>query len=386
MKRFVLLTLLITASCVFARQGVFAQTGVSLEIEIKNIENSAARQGISAADRHDALVRLARLRQLSGDIEGAAKNWFEAANAVSGQTDGNALLSCAYCLAAMGEWDSAAAALEPLLSKLPRARFLDSFIKAIKTGDLSALAALADNPEYSQMKAEILFVLWKLTQGERKSGMQGGTQVTAQNDTAEKYRRRLTDEFPQTPEGLLASGNPSSIIVMPSPFWLLAGGLDSLPVLASERQQETAAGYLTAGSQPTVSAVQTVPASQTPVSQVSASQASPSQTFAPQTSVSQTPVTQTSVTQATATQISASQPSVQSTVSTNVRLQTGIYSREANAQTQFTNLIKAGFSPSIELRTVNGNEMWAVIVSAGSDSNKTIASLRAAGFDSFPLR
>jgi tetratricopeptide (TPR) repeat protein len=399
MKRIVLLTLLITASCVIALQAVFAQTGVSLEVEIKNIENSAARQGISAADKHDALVRLARLRQLSGDIEGAAKNWLEAANAVSGQTDDNALLSCAYCLAAMGEWDSAATALEPLLSKLPRARFLDSCIKAVKTGDLSALAAIADNPAYSQMKAEILFVLWKLSQGERKSGeqgsSQGGAQGTAQSDAAEKWRQRLVDEFPQALEGMLAAGNISSVIVMPSPFWLFAGGLDSLPVLASERLQETATVHLTAGGQPNVSPVQTVPAPQVSVSQASTPQTSVSQTYvpqtqvsqvsAPQTSSSQTPAIQSSASQASS-QTSASQPSPQSNISTNVRLQTGIYSREANAQAQFTNLIKAGFTPSIELRTVNGNEMWAVIVPAGSDTNKTIASLRAAGFDSFPLR
>jgi hypothetical protein len=32
------------------------------------------------------------------------------------------------------------------------------------------------------------------------------------------------------------------------------------------------------------------------------------------------------------------------------------------------------------------NELWAVIVPAGTDTNRTIAELRAAGFESFPLK
>jgi hypothetical protein len=46
------------------------------------------------------------------------------------------------------------------------------------------------------------------------------------------------------------------------------------------------------------------------------------------------------------------------------------------------NLKAAGFSPSLEKR----NEMWAVTVLAGTDTNRTIAELRAAGFESFPLK
>jgi hypothetical protein len=46
------------------------------------------------------------------------------------------------------------------------------------------------------------------------------------------------------------------------------------------------------------------------------------------------------------------------------------------------NLKKAGFSPLLEIR----NEKWAVMVPAGADTNRTIAELRAAGFESFPVR
>jgi tetratricopeptide (TPR) repeat protein len=327
MRKIILFVLMIITVCMFGQRTIFAQSGVSLEVEIKNIEAAAAKQGISAMERHDALVSLARLRQLSGDIEGAAINWFEAAAAIPEEVDDDALLSCAYCLSAMGEWDRAITALEPLLSKSQRARFLDICIKTIKTGDSSTLDALADNPEYSEMKSQIIFMLWKISRAQ----------------TAEKWRQRLIAESPQTPEGRLASGqSSSSVIVSPSPFWLFAGGFDSLPILASEKPSGTTAAQTTTAAQ-AASVAQT---SQPPVQQPAVSQASAS----------------------------------------TARLQTGIYSRQINAQAQITNLRQAGFSPSIEQRVVNGNEMWAVTVSAGTDQARTIRELREAGFESFPVK
>jgi len=203
---------------------VFAQNGVSLEAEIQNIEKTAAGKGISAVERHDALVRLARLRQLSGDIEGAAKNWLEAAAAIPGNVDDDALLACAYCLAAMGEWDRASAALSPLLAKSARARFLDTAVKAVKTGDVSLLSAIASDPDYSQMKSQIYFLLWKISRTE----------------TSDFWRQRLIAEFPQSPEGRIAEtagvavSGSSAVIVTPNPFWLLLGGYEPQPVVKSE--------------------------------------------------------------------------------------------------------------------------------------------------------
>ncbi|MDR0322829.1 MAG: SPOR domain-containing protein [Treponema sp.] len=290
----------------------FSQTGVSLKTEIQNLEKIAGGQGTSPSERHNALVRLARLRQLSGDIEGAARNWLEAAAAVPGQVDDDALLACAYCLAAMGEWDRARTALEPLLLKSVRANFLNISINAINTGNTSTLAAIAENPVYSQMKSEIYFMLWKISGGE----------------AAENWRQRLVNEFPQSPEGRLASGENSRVVkASPTPFWLFMGGLDSLSVLESE-----------------------------PLSLSSAVQPAANQS-------------------ANAVQ----------TVSSQSRLQTGLFSRQENAQAQAASLRQAGFSSSIERRIVNNNEMWAVVVSAGQDTNRTIAALRNAGFESFPL-
>jgi len=281
---------------------LYAQSGVSLEAEIQNTERSANRQGISAEERHSSLVRLAQLRQLSGDIEGAARNWLEAAAAIPGQVDDDALLACAYCLAAMGEWDRAGTALEPLLTKLPRARFLDTSIKAIQSGDLSALVSLADNPDYSQLKSETYFMLWKMSKGQE----------------AENWRKKLLAEFPQSPEGRLASGETAASIKT-STFWLLFGDSDSGTAVSVSSAQVNA---------PPAPAVQT----------------------------------------------------------SGVKLQTGVFSLQANAQAQAASLRQAGFSPLIEQRIVNSNEMWAVIVFAGADTTRSIAELRTAGFESFPLK
>ena len=286
-----------------------AQTvGISLEAEIQNIERTIAGGGISAAQRHQALVRLANLRQLSGDIEGAARNWLEAAAALPGRIDDDALLACAYCLAAMGEWERAATALEPLLSKSAQARFLDFSIEAIRTGDTSSLAAIANNADYSEMKAQIMFILWKVSRG----------------NSGERWRQRLINEYPQSPEGRLAANfaaGASSIIVKPSPFWLFAAMLDGNPLPAQT-------GSFSVG-------LDSIP-----------------------------------------------QAGNREQVSSTGRLQTGIFTSQANAQAQAASLSRAGFSASIEQR----DERWAVVVPVDADQSQTTARLRSAGFDAFLVR
>lgn len=297
----------------FTACALFAQ--VSLESEIQNIEKTINKQGISAVERHDALVSLAYLRQLSGDIEGAAKNWLEAAGAIPGQVDDDALLACTYCLVAMGEWERAGAALEPLLPKMRRARFLDTGIKAIQSGNVSTLVSLAGDSDYSQMKSEVYFLLWKLSK------------------EPEQWRQKLLTEYPGSPEGRMAAGDAT---VKTSSFWLF---VDKMDLIESEARASSA--------------------SVTPVPQ-----SSPAVTVVPQSS-------------------SAVDPVPQANLSSGVKLQTGIYSKEENAQAQASGLRKAGFSPSIEKRD---NEMWVVTVPSGTDQNRTIKELKAAGFDSFPLR
>jgi len=300
----------------------FAQTSASLETEIQNTQKIASASGATSSERHAALVRLARLRQLSGDIEGAARNWLEAAAAIPGQTDDDALLACAYCLTAMGEWDRARAAIQPLLAKNARARFLNAAITALDTGDTSALAEIASASEYSQMRSEIYYLLWK-TSGASES---------------EKWRRQLISEFPQSPEARIASGAAAQTVTQKtSPLWLLFNKIELFAQASS-------------------------------VIEPSLKQASPA--------IAPTPA-QAAVPQAIAQQTS---------VPTGVKLQTGLFSREANAQSLAADLRKAGFAPTVEHRASNSGEMWAVIVPAGADTNRSIRELREAGFESFPIK
>jgi tetratricopeptide (TPR) repeat protein len=85
---------------------------------------------------------------------------------------------------------------------------------------------------------------------------------------------------------------------------------------------------------------------------------------------------------------SAPQPAVpaQSTAPVPSRvLQTGLFSREANANSQAEALRRAGFEPRINPRRVNNNDYWAVTVPGGRDINAEIRKLKDAGFDSFPV-
>ena len=354
MKKTVFLVLMITSACAFGQRTVFAQTGVSLEAEIQNMEKAVNKQGIQPEQRHETLVRLARLKQLSGDIEGAARNWLEAAAAIPGNVDDDALFACASCLAAMGEWDRARTALEPIVLKLQRARFLDACIKAIQSDDASALAALADNPQYSPMRNEIYFMLWKISSGQ----------------AAEGWRRKLLAEYPQSPEGRLAAGESSStIIVKPSPFWFFASGLDSLPLTA---ETFTAA-------KPSSSVM---PQNPTPVS-APVKESTP----APQVSVPAASVTAVKTPQSAAAQSNftpqGSEPVQPDILSAGTeKLQTGLYSQQVNADAQMEKLRKAGFTPFLEKR----NEKWAVMVPASQDQGRTIRELREAGFESFPVK
>ena len=83
----------------------------------------------------------------------------------------------------------------------------------------------------------------------------------------------------------------------------------------------------------------------------------------------------------------AAQASIpQTPVSYTSVLQTGLFSRPENAQTQAESLKKAGFAPEIFSRQVNGNNYWAVCVPYGNDMSSMIRRLKDAGFvDAFPI-
>ena len=308
---------------------VFPQSAgpAALATEIKSLEDSITRPGISAAEKRAAHRSLGQLRELTGDFEGAASHWLQAATADPANTDLFALLSCAYCLVAIGEWDRAQAALNPMLknSHTPAdimlyARFLEACIKTW-TGDSAALVAMANDDAFYTLRNEIFYILWR---------------TSADNTLTEYWKNRLLIEFPRSIEARIVaaesgqSGLPLAswdITAKTSPLWLLFPGR----------------GAVTIAPQATPPAV--APPAETP------SAPAPAPVLA----------------------------------APGVRLQTGLFSRSENAQNQVEALRRKGFTASIERRTVQGSEYYAVIV-AGSDGTKTGRDLAAAGFESFPLK
>jgi cell division septation protein DedD len=331
------------AVSLFFVQGVYAQTPGpgQLGAEIQSLEQKLSA-GILPAERHDVLVRLAQLRQLSGNIAIAAVNWLDAAAAADPHDDA-ALVSGAFCLAATGEWEKAAAILRPLLASdkqgpsMLQARYLDACLKAWTTQDASTLAVLAGDFEFAALRPMIYYTLWQTII--RSPAVRGAA-------NAELWKSRLLAEFPQSPEARAVDSEKNKdspvISAVQSPLWLLfPGASDFTPV---ELPKPAAA-----------------PA-EPPKSAVSAEQPKP------------------------AAPVKPAAPAVTGNASSGVVLQTGLFGKEANARAQSDALRKAGFTATVSRKLVNGTEYWAVTVPAGQNTNKTIQELKKAGFDSFPIK
>jgi cell division septation protein DedD len=335
-------------------------TPMQLGTEIQNTEQKLSIVGISSAERHDALVRLAQLRQLSGNIAGAADNWLGAA--VVDPADDASRVSGAYCLAAIGEWEKAASALLPLLASgrggpsILQAHFLNAFFKARNSSDASTLVALAGDSEFVSLRPMIYYTLWQtLARNPGISGTAG----------AEEWKSRLLAEFPQSPEARTDYGSKQkdapSISAVQSPLWLLFPGVTGLSPVAAVTPKMPPATETPIKPTPAV----TPPAPAPPVTVKPVEAASPPASVKPAETV---------------------KPATPPPAVSIIVLQTGLFSKEANARTQIEALRKAGFAPSASRKLVNGAEHWAVTVPAGQDSKKTSADLKKAGFDSFPVK
>ncbi|MDR1279178.1 MAG: SPOR domain-containing protein [Treponema sp.] len=198
--------------------------GQSLGAEIQSIENTLSRPGLSAADRRNALIRLARLQELSGGIEAAARNWGEAAAAEPDKPDDLSLIRGAWCFAAMGEWDRADAAVRTILlagrpgPALLKARYLGALIAALGSANFSALKSLADNPGFETFRPSIYYTLWKTLD------------PPAEGDL---WKSRLLTEFPLSLEGRIAAAEDTRVAAAPTPMWLLFPGRDPLAPAAA---------------------------------------------------------------------------------------------------------------------------------------------------------
>ncbi|MDR2552978.1 MAG: hypothetical protein LBD31_07435 [Treponema sp.] len=311
----ILLTLLLPVR-VFSRD--FAPALLAAEIE--SAEKRLGDASLAPAERRETLVSMARLLELSGSAGDAARFWNEAARVLPGPAASEALLRSALCLAAMGEFDRAAAALRPVLAgegrTLIRARLLLAQIGAFKSGGAGTLTAILSDPAYGEWKPALYYSIWRIS-GE------------------EAAKKRLLEEFPQSPEARIArdSSGASPVSAIPSPMWLLMG-FQPVPALS---------GPLLSGE----SFRESFPNPEPGDPRVSAADGG-----------------------------SLAGPSL---------LQTGLFGREENALALAERLHRAGFGAQVAGKTVNGREYWVVGVDPGPDPSRTMLLLKDRGFESFPV-
>jgi cell division septation protein DedD len=298
-----------------------------LGAEIQRLERqlSSGMPAGTSAERHGILLRLARLRQLSGDIAGAAAIWLEAARI--DPTDDTARVAGAYCLAAIGEWEKATLQLQPVLISGRRGAavlqgfYLDACLRAWIAGDLSPLVSLSTNPDFASLRPIIYYTLWRVITRNPGSTVAG---------SAELWKSRLLAEFPNSLEARTAAvetaGDSSGISIVQGPIWLLFPG--------------------NAGSTPALPSLPITPSNPVTVAPFGGG-----------------PVLQTG---AFSTEANAN---TQAEALRKAGFTAAVIRKQAAA--------KDGAS---------GAELWAVIVPAGPDSAKTQQDLKRAGFDSFPVR
>jgi cell division septation protein DedD len=299
------------------------------DVEVKRLEKLASEAN-SAPDKRKSLTQLARLYQLSGDMALAAQAWQDAAFADKANRDDESLVQAALYFAAVGSFDRASANLRLVLLSggqngdlVLRARFLAAQIEAFRYGDIGPLAGLLGDSAYESRKPAICYTIFRIS----------GENV---------YKNRLLSEWPSSPEALaLRDGN--AITPFPSALWSL------LPKPAASLQQG-AFDIPSTAQQP---------------------QAHPGQAASKPTQ------------QATAPTLSVQQPITQSG---QTMLQAGLFSGEVNAQNLAQSLQTAGFDAKTSKRAVNGKTYWAVLVSAGANTNATLSRLKAKGFEAFPVK
>ena len=311
---------------------LFAQNGtsesvplntVTLASEISRLEKIASGSGqASSPDRYSAAMALVRLYRLSGDSEAALKAGEGALKALPG--DGRALLEQARLLLSLGEYDKANAALTTLLSSGQEQGLL------IQGRYLGALLTAFRSGNTQPLAA--------LASDPDYAEYLGGIYYTLWKlSSLSSWKTRLTTELPRSPEAKIAAAS-QVVDSAPTPLWLLFPGRDSI----------TLSG--TGISSPIQVAVSPPAPSRPP----------------PQTE-SRTALSNGN----------AAQPAV---------LQTGLFSREENARAMAERLNKAGFTPQVSARKVNGKDYWAVTVNGGKDTNTTIKKLKDSGFEAFPVK
>jgi tetratricopeptide (TPR) repeat protein len=307
-----------------------------LSDEIPLLERRIGNPGLPAAELHACLTRLGRLFLLSGNLEGAADAFNRAAFANPQGRDDRSLLEAARCYLALGEREKADSGIRMALvsgrdpAQAGEARFLSGISRAFGFGDTRALASLLSDTGETARDPALL-----PADGQKSAILYTLWKLTG----GAAYRARLLAEYPASPEaGILGEDPRRQTGGASSAMWLLFPGRNAVslgaPVIR-EPYREAARGT-----------------NPQPAAKPAAAAASPP----------------------------AGKPAAA------VMLQTGLFGKEENAQGMADRLKKAGFTPHVSRRAVNGASYFAVGVNASPDGvNAAILRLKDSGFDAFPV-
>jgi hypothetical protein len=197
-----------------------------LVLEIQKLEQSLKSQpGSDRTQRHETLLRLARLHQLSGNTDAAAEAWGEAAYARGERRDDAALLESAGLFISIGEYDKAAEGIKAVLFDCKearlviKARYLGVLMETFRSGDSRVLRALAEDNDFLEYRSGIYYILWRLS-GE------------------DSWKTKLASEFPQSPEAWILKGG--NVQAAAGAFWFLFPGRESIGLEEAAKTGETA--------------------------------------------------------------------------------------------------------------------------------------------------
>jgi hypothetical protein len=200
----------------FAALSLPAQESFSFQTETARLRGMIAAPQSTPQQKHDLFVELAQILGLSGDNEGAAAAWKDAAAAVPGERDDRAILEMAVCLMAIGEWDEASAATRLVLLTsrnapgiVLRAKYLAAQIEAFTRGDTVALEFFLDDPDYASLKPSLYYTLYIVTK-------------------QKTYKDRLSAEYPASPETRLLGDDTTPF---PGAMWLLYPGRENITIV-----------------------------------------------------------------------------------------------------------------------------------------------------------
>ncbi|HTX71404.1 MAG TPA: SPOR domain-containing protein [Rectinemataceae bacterium] len=295
------------------------------------------------SERAAMLDRAAELSLLLGRFPDAAALFKREAALAS---DGGAplLLRAARCELAAGETDTARdmasavliASRDPTTAAQARLVGAWALFLAGRVSEAAALAAdLITALSDASLRREAEFLAWTAESGPAKTAA----------------ARRLTQEFPESPEAHIASGDLSP---PPFPYWYF--------------------GSIRPTDLKPVAPIPSAPPAATPAP--AAAPAAPP--AAPPAATASSVSTGSSAGANAGTEATAGAVS---------RLQVGYFSVESNARSLAAELSAKGFKSGVEVRSpgAGASTRWVVYVESGKDPDATRLKLKDAGYESYPM-